>query len=140
MDDAGRQQWLRAAILAGLLYFAANMVLGAVAGAAASDRLGFLWRVSALVVSAVVFAAHIAYEHFRSRHRARLTAWHASVAVALGALGLALAANVHDLTSASGYRPRMLIALVAWPLLTAVPAFLVALGVAAGLGVKRRGV
>jgi hypothetical protein len=34
----------------------------------------------------------------------------------------------------------MLIALVAWPLLTAVPAFIVALVVAAGLGVKRRGV
>jgi len=33
----------------------------------------------------------------------------------------------------------MLIALVAWPLLTAVPAFLVALVVAAGLG-KRLGV
>jgi len=30
----------------------------------------------------------------------------------------------------------MLIALVAWPLVTAVPAFVVALVVAAGLGVK----
>jgi hypothetical protein len=34
----------------------------------------------------------------------------------------------------------MLIALVAWPLLTAVPAFIVAFAVAAGLGVKRQGV
>ena len=135
-----REGWLRAAILVGVLYLAANMALGALAGAAASDRLRFLWRVSALAVSALVFAVHIAYEHFRFRNRARPTAWHASVAVALGAFGLALAANLHDLGSASGYRPRMLIALVAWPLLTAVPAFLVALGMAAGLGVKRRDV
>ena len=65
---------------------------------------------------------------------------HASVAVAVGAFALALVANIHDLGSATGYRPRMLIALVAWPLLTAVPAFIVALVVAAGLGVKRLGV
>jgi hypothetical protein len=32
----------------------------------------------------------------------------------------------------------MLIALVAWPLLTAVPAFVVALVVAAGLGLRGR--
>jgi hypothetical protein len=83
----------------------------------------------------VVFAVHIAYEHFRLRNTARLTAWHASLAVAFGAFGLALVANLHDLASASGYRPRMLIALVAWPLLMAVPAFIVAL--AAGLGMKR---
>jgi hypothetical protein len=87
-----------------------------------------------------VFAAHIAHEHFRLRNTARPTAWHTSTAVALGAFAVALAANIHDLGSASGYRPRLLIALVAWPVLTAVPAFIVALAVAAGLGVKRRGV
>jgi hypothetical protein len=58
--------------------------------------------------------------------------------VALGAFGLALAGNIHDLWSISGYRPRMLIALVAWPVLTGVPAFIVALIAAAGLGLVRR--
>ncbi len=38
------------------------------------------------------------------------------LAVAFGAFALALMANVHDLGSSAGYRPRMLIALVAWPL------------------------
>lgn len=52
---------------------------------------------------------------------------------------LALAANIHELGSASGYRPRMVIALVAWPIITGVPAFIAALVAAAGLGlVKRR--
>jgi hypothetical protein len=85
----------------------------------------------------MVFAAHIAHEHFRLHNTPRPTAWHTSLAVAFGAFALAVAANIHDLGSASGYRPRMLIALVAWPLLTAVPAFIVALVVAAGLGLKR---
>jgi len=140
MDDSGRQRWLSTAILVGVLYLAVAIASAAFAGAAASNQARFFWRLSAFVISAVVFAAHIAYEHFRLRNPARPTAWHASVAVAWGAFALALAANIHDLGSASGYRPRMLIALVAWPLLTAVPAFIVALVVSAGLGVKRQGV
>ena len=138
MNDSGRQRWLSTVILVGLLYLAVGIASATLAGAAASDQMRFFWRLSAFVISALVFAAHIAYEHFRLRNTTRPTAWHVSVAVAFGAFALALAANIHDLGSASGYRPRMLIALVAWPLLTAVPAFIVALVVAAGLGVTRR--
>jgi hypothetical protein len=137
MDDSGRVRWLRRTILVGLLYLAVAIATSTLAGAAASDPMRFFWRLSAFVMSAVVLAAHIAYEHSRLRNTARPTAWHASVAVAFGAFALALVANIHDLGSASGYRPRMLIALVAWPLLTAVPAFVVALAAAAALGVKR---
>ena len=135
--DSSRQRWLSAVILVGLLYLAVGITSAALAGAAASDQMRFFWRLSAFIISALVFAVHIAYEHFRLRNTARPTAWHASLAVAFGAFALALVANIHDLGSASGYRPRMLIALVAWPLLTAVPALIVALVVAAGLGLKR---
>ena len=127
MDASGRQTWVRAALLVGVVYFLIGRVF-----ALPSDNVGG-WRLAAWVVSGAVFAAHIAYEHFRFRNTARLTAWHTSVGVAFGAFALALAANIHDLGSASGYRPRMLIALIAWPPLTAVPAFLVALAVAAVL-------
>jgi hypothetical protein len=137
MDDSGRQRWLNTAILVGVLYLAVGITSATLAGAAGSTQMRSFWRLSAFGISAVVFSAHIAYEHFRLRNTARPTAWHASVAVAFGAFALALVANIHDLGSASGYRPRMLIALVAWPLLTAVPAFMVALGVAAGLGARR---
>ena len=140
MDDSGRKRWPSTVILVGGLYLAVGIAFAALAGAAASNQMRSLWRLSAFVISGAVFAAHVAYEHFRLRNTARPTAWHASVAVAFGAFALALAANIHDLGSSSGYRPRMLIALVAWPFLTAVPAFLVALAVAAGLGVKRPGV
>lgn len=127
-------------ILVGALYCAVGIATGALAGAAASDRSRFLWRLSAFVISAGVFVAHLAHEHFRRRRPAQSTAWRASAAVAFGAFVLALAANLHDLGSASGYRPRMLIALAAWPLLTAAPAYLVARVVAASLGVTRPGV
>ncbi|MDQ5846096.1 MAG: hypothetical protein M3539_12475 [Acidobacteriota bacterium] len=137
MNDSSRQRWLSTAILLGVLYAAVGLATAALAGAAGSNQTQFFWRLSAFVISGAIFAAHIAYEHFRLRNTARPTAWHASLAVALGAFGLALAANIHDLGSASGYRPRMLIAFVAWPLLTAVPAFIVALVLAAALGMKR---
>lgn len=138
MDHSARQRWLSTALLVGVLYPAIGFASSTLAGEAASSQMQFFWRLSAFVISGVVFAAHIAYEHFRLRNRARPTAWHAAVAVAFGAFALAFMANIHDLGSAAGYRPRMLIALVAWPLLTGVPAFIVALVVAAGL--KRFGV
>src|SRR5229473_7863620 len=138
MDNSDRQRWLSAAILAGVLYSAVGLASSALAAAAASEQMQFFWRLSAFVISGVVFAADIAYEHFRLRNTARPAAWHVSVGVAFGGFGLALAANIHDLGSVSGYRPRMLIAPVAWPALTAVPAFVVALVVAAVLGLRRR--
>jgi len=74
MDDARRQRWLSRVILVGLLYPAVGIASAALAGAAASSQMQFFWRLSAFVISAVVFAAHIAYEHFRLRN----TAWPAS--------------------------------------------------------------
>jgi len=138
MNDSSRQRWISTAILVGLLYPAIGVASSELAGAAASSQMQFFWRLSAFVISGVVLATHIAYEHFRLRNSVWPTAWHTAVAVALGAFVLALMANIHDLVSASGYRPRMLIALVAWPMLTAVPAFIVALVVAAVL--KKLGV
>src|SRR5207249_11455698 len=69
----------------------------------------------------------------------RITASHAALAVALGAFLLAVAATVHAVMVPS-HAPywRHLLALVAWPLLTGVPAFVVALVAAAGLGLWRR--
>ncbi len=127
MDASGRKSWIRAALLIGVVYFLIGRGF-----ALPADQLG-VWRIAAWVASAAVAAAHIGYEHFRLNNSPRAIALHAAIAVAFGAFGLALAANIHDLGSASGYRPRMLIALVAWPLLTAVPAFIVALAAAAVL-------
>jgi len=138
MDASDRKRWLRAVVLLGVLYCVIGIAFGLFARWAASNSMRETWNRLAFVASGIVFAIHIGYEHFRLRNSPRITAWHASLAVALGALGLALSANIHDLWSPAGYRPRMLIALVAWPLLTAVPAFIVALVLAAGLNLGRR--
>ena len=133
MYSSTHQRWFRTTVVLGVVYLVINLAFGAFASWSVSNSMRVTWNRLAFLTSAVAFAAHISHEHFRLGNTARLTAWHTSLAVAFGAFGLALVANIHDLRSASGYRPRMLIALVAWPVLTAVPAFIVALVVTAGL-------
>jgi multisubunit Na+/H+ antiporter MnhB subunit len=123
-------RWIRAAVLAGALYLVAGLVFGTLAGWAPSPALRTTWRAAAYLVSAVVFALHIRHERMRPGGPPVTTALHVSVGVALGACALALAANLHGLSTPSANRVRLAVALVAWPLLTSIPAFLVALVVA----------
>lgn len=138
MDPSANQPWLRRAMLFGGAYLAAGIVFGALAGASASGQMRVAWRLAAWLVSAAAFAANIGYERYRLRNRPLATASHASAATALGAFGLAVAANVHALRAASGHRGLLTLALVLWPVLTAVPAFVVAFTAAAVLARTRR--
>ncbi|PYS80052.1 MAG: hypothetical protein DMF67_16815 [Acidobacteria bacterium] len=138
MNASYHQRWLRTVIIVGVVYFIVNIAFAAFAGWSASNPMRVTWNRLGFLISAVAFAVHISYEHFRLGHSPRITAAHASAAVALGAFALAVAANVHGQWVSSSH-PRLLVfALVAWPFLTAVPAFVVALVAAAGLGLRRR--
>ena len=99
------------------------------------------WRLAAWVVSAVAFAAHLGYEHFRFHNRRPRAALRVASAAALGAFGLAVGANLHSLSvpSTAGQRRLLLIALAAWPAIAAVPAFLVAVALATMVGRARFG-
>ena len=138
MDASDRQRWLRALILTGVLYGVVGITFGAIANRAASNQIRVTWRLAAWVISAAAFAAHIGYEHVRLRSSPRTTALHASLAVALGAFALAVAANVHGQWVASSHQRALAFALVAWPVLAAVPAFVVALVASAVLALRRR--
>ena len=118
-------------MLFGVVYLAVGV---AFPNPSAADKNQFLWRLAAWVICAVAFTIHLGLEHFRFQHSARRTAFHVSVAVAVGGLGLAVAANVHALTTGTGNRVLLGLALVLWPLITGVPAFLVAFVLAAVLG------
>jgi hypothetical protein len=54
-------------------------------------------------------------------------AWHTALGVALGGFGLAVAGAIYSLSTTTANWTAWLLALIAWPLVTAVPAFLVAL-------------
>jgi len=132
MSERDRQSWFGTAILIGILYCVIGVTF------ALPSNQGRFWRLAAWVVSAGVYAAHIGYEQFRHGNSASATALHTALAVAVGAFGLAIAASVHEIAVASSFRRSLLFALVAWPLLTAIPAFGVALVAAASLARIRR--
>ena len=128
--NVSSRSWVRALMLVAVAYAAIGIVFARLAVDA--NHVG-VWRLAAWLASAVVAAAHIWYEQYRLGSSPRPTALHAAGAVALGAFGLALAANVHWLVAGThGQRPPLL-ALPVWPVVTAVPAFLAALAVAAVL-------
>lgn len=125
-----RAPWLVPAVLVAAVYTAIGITFALPAG-----NLRF-WRLAAWLVSGFVYGVHLMYERFQLRHSVPAAALHVAVGAALGAFGLAVGANVHSLSVASTPRQHqlLLIALVAWPVITGIPAFLVALATGGMLG------
>lgn len=131
---SNRQEWVRAVILVGVVYFIIGFGFGELAKLSLFGTVG-VWRLGAWVASAVVAAAHIFYERFRLRHSPLMAALHVAVAVALGAFLLALAAIVHaSMVPIHAPYWQYFLALVLWPIITGVPSFLIALLAATILG------
>ena len=130
-DGPGRGWRYRVALVA-VIYVVVGIAFAALAGAAASNSIRTAWRLSAFLISAVAFVAHIGHERRRRRDSVVATATHASLAVALGALVLAAKASAHALSLSSTQRWHLW-AFAVWPLLAGVPAFLAALAIGAAL-------
>src|SRR5437763_8323006 len=127
MDTSAGRRSLRMVLLFAGTYVLIGIAFAAFSDGATTNAMHLMWRRLAWLVSAVAFTAHIAFEQFRVGNPPRTTALHVSVAAAVGAGGLAVAANIHEWMAGPRYRPSIVVALVAWPLLTLVPAFLVAM-------------
>ena len=103
------------ALLAGLAYIA----IGRFFPNPAVDP--FWWRLGAWILSAMVLVTHLMYEHRRhpfASHAARNVA----LGAAIGGFGLALWAAARS----GALSHRWTAALIAWPLLLAIPSFIVA--------------
>ena len=131
-----KRQWLRAVALTGAIYCAIGIGFSAFAAWSSSRRVA--WNVASFVVSLLVFALHIGYEHFGIGNRPVVVAWHTSLAVALGSFLLAVSANINSLRVANAPHGLLAMALVVWPLMVGFPAFVVALLAAGGLHFFRR--
>jgi hypothetical protein len=114
MNVPRRRAWLGAVLVCGFLY----LVIGRVPVPAVLE-----WRLAAWIVSGLVYATHIWYEHSRMRNRPVIAASHVALAVAIGGFTLAIAAMIHALRTRGTIAPFWLVALVAWPAITAIPGF-----------------
>jgi hypothetical protein len=117
-------------IWAVLLGAAAYVLIGtgtAVAAASVSSPTSVkVWRAAAWLLSAAVFTVHFAIVRGRHARRFQL-AGQIALAVALGALGVAVLGPVRSHWTEPSRLKLALLSLVAWPVLTGVPAFTVAL-------------
>jgi hypothetical protein len=125
MSKSSRHSWVLMVVLLGIGYALVGIVFAIPATHAQA------WRWAAWIVSAIGYATHLAYERFRLRNSPLSAALHVALAAAIGAFGLAVGANIHSLAigSTGRHRQLLLLALGLWPIITALPAFLVALGI-----------
>lgn len=137
MNETGRLRWVWVVLIVAAAYLVSGLVSAALSRAAASSQGRQAWRLAAWVISAVIFAAHIRYEHVRLRSTPRTTALHVAFAVGLAGFGLAVSASLHGHATNHHFPVS---ALLIWPVMTALPAFVVALVVAVGLSRARRSV
>ena len=128
------QPWVPGALVAALMYPAIGI------GFAFLDSpFGVrFWRLAAWAASAVVLVAHVIYEQRRHSPPLR-TAWHVSFAVALGAFILAVWVLAFGYVVGARRSSLAPFALLLFPLLSGVPAFVIAL-IIAGIGSKLRSV
>ena len=122
MSKSLRHSWVCMTVLLGIGYALVGILF------AVPNTHMKAWRLAAWVVSTIGYAAHIVYERVRLQNSPASAALH--VAVALGAFGLAVGANIHSLSigSTNLHRQLLLLSLGIWPVMAALPAFLVALG------------
>lgn len=131
MPNLRNHNWIRIALI-GFVYFAIGYG-STLFDQPFSGQVHF-WRLAAWVASAVVYFTHLAYEYFHLENSPTTTAIHVGLAVAVGGFLLAAAAATHAaLVSEHAPFTRFFVALLAWPLITGGPAFLVTLVIAAGL-------
>lgn len=114
----------------GAVYFAVGVWFP---NPAASNPRQFVWRLAAWVLCALAFVIHIGLEHFRLRNAPCRAALRTAAAVALGAVGVAVAANIHALATKTGNHGLLALALVIWPVVAGLPALVVAWVAAWGL-------
>jgi lysylphosphatidylglycerol synthetase-like protein (DUF2156 family) len=130
------RNWFALALLAGVAYVIFGAGFGGLAARASSHEMVSAWRLAAWIASAFVYAGHLLRE-IRATGSIHQTALRAAVGTAIGSFGLAVAAVLHAIWTPPPPQVGTLIrlALVIWPVMTFIPAYLV--GLAASAALKR---
>ena len=113
-------------LLASVAYVVVGIGTAILAGVASSPTGVKAWRLAAWLLSLILFAIHFAVERHGDERRRRV-AVRVAVAVAFGAFGVALLGPIRSHWDEAHLPRLMLLSIVAWPVLTGAPAFLVAL-------------
>jgi hypothetical protein len=126
-----RRQWVLVVLVCSLAYLVCGIATADLARAAMSTQARNLWRLAAWAASLAIFGGQLIIEYRNVRGGPLSTALHCTAAVALGAFLLAAAGPVRTHWHTDDRGRMAALSLVAWPLATGVPAFVVAYGIGA---------
>lgn len=126
MPSRTRQRKAGIILLAGVAYLLIGIGTSMLAAEVSSSVGGKAWRLAAWLLSLVVFGVHLDIERGRDSRRVRVAA-RVATAVAIGAFGVAALGPLRMHWSEPARLKLVMLSLVAWPVLTGVPAFVVAL-------------
>ena len=121
-----RQIRVHTLLLASAAYVVVGIATAALAGTASSPTGVKAWRLAAWLLSLGIFVAHIVSERRRQLSRTS-AATSVALAVALGAFVVAALGPFRSHWSDPSRLKLAMLSLVAWPLLTGIPAFALAL-------------
>jgi uncharacterized protein (DUF486 family) len=124
LKEPHKRRWLWTILIIGAIYCIDGIIFGKFAGWSKSHTMVFIWRLAAWLTCALLFAGHIWYEYFRYSNSPSKTALYTSSAAAVGAFGLAVAANIHAQFVTSANQILLALSLILWPILTALPAYI----------------
>ena len=127
MSSISPRPWLAPAVAAGIAYPLLGVATAELARAASTAQWRTAWRLAAWLLSLATFVLHLAWERGRLRSAARAAAAHVALGVALGAFLLALAGPVRSHWGAADFPRATLLSLPLWPVITGIPAYVVAL-------------
>lgn len=113
-------------LLAGAAYVVASIGTIALSRVAPFPASVKTWRLAVWLLSLAIFVTHFVIERNRRLPRAAVAA-RVAIAVAIGAFGVAMLGPVRAHWGDAGRLKLILLSIVAWPVLTGVPAFVVAL-------------
>lgn len=115
-----------AVVFAGAAYVVIGTVAPTAAGRGSPAAAVTAWRLVAWLLSLVVFGVHFVYERGRAPRRLTVAA-RVGIAVALGALGVAILGPVRSHWADPSRSKLIVLTIIAWPLLAGAPAFAAAL-------------
>jgi len=120
-------------------YFAIGFASAVVTNPIAVQTLQALLRITALVLGALVYLAHVRYEVVRLRNPVRRSAVRVAVAVALGVFLLAVYMVLYNVLVRSRAFASVALVLIVWPAVAGALGFLGAAVVARILVRRQRG-
>jgi hypothetical protein len=124
MSQTKRSKYIKLIISFGLIYLVIGILSALITNPMEPTGMQTSLRLLALALAIAAFVYHIRLELFKSNNSILRTALYAAIATAIGTFLLAVMANIHSILTAAENKDQLPLALIVWPAVTGLLAFL----------------